>query len=161
MSIYMKVPGVDGSVTTKGYEKWIELTSLGFGVSRQVAMDVGNVSNRAAGLPQFSEVSVSKEMDESSYGLMNDAVLGKEGKLFEIACVEVGDTAVETVKYDLDNSIISSYSPSGSGGQGGGRPYESMSISFSKITASFSSKDKAGASGAKPRVIYDLATASK
>ncbi len=90
MAIYMKVPGADGSVTAAGYEKWIQLQSMQFGVGRYVGMDTGNLANRAEGLPNFSEVTVSKETDEASHALLNDAVLGKAGKKIEIAVVEVG-----------------------------------------------------------------------
>jgi type VI secretion system secreted protein Hcp len=158
MSIYMKVPGADGSVTATGYEKWIELDSMQFGVGRHVGMDVGNMANRAAGLPNFSEVSVSKQMEESSHALLNDAVLGKSGKKIEIAVVEVGDTAEEMVKYDLEDSIFSSFSMSAGGG---GRPQESLSISYSKLTVSFAASGKDHKAGATPRVIYDLTLAKK
>ncbi len=61
------------------------------------------------------------------------------------------------MKYELEDSILSSYSMSG----GGGTPSESMSISYSKITVSFAASGKDNAAGATPRVIYDLAKAQK
>lgn len=157
MAIYMKVPGADGSVTSSGYEKWIELDSMQFGVGRSVSMVTGNIANRSAGLPSFSEVTVSKEMDDSSFGLLNEAVLGKEGKKIEIAVVEPGDKPTEYVKYELEDAIFSSYSMSAAGS----RPHESASISYSKVTVSFSTHDKANKAGGVPRVIYDLAKGTK
>lgn len=152
MSIYMKVPGADGSVTATGYEKWIEVDSMQFGVGRSVEMVTGNMSNRASGLPMFSEITVSKETEDSTFGLLNDAVLAKEGKKIELAVVEVGDSATEYVKYVLDDAIISSYSMSASQG----KPQESISISYAKLEVAFTTHDKANKGGGVPRVVYDL-----
>ena len=159
MAIYMKVPGADGSVTASGYEKWIELDSMQFGVGRMVSMDTGNLANRASGLPSFSEITVSKSTEDSTYGLLNDAVLGAEGKKIEIAVVEPGDKPTEYVKYTLEDAIISSYSMSAAGG--GGKPGESISISYAKIEVAFTTHDKANKGGGVPRVGYDLATGKK
>jgi type VI secretion system secreted protein Hcp len=157
MAIYMKVPGADGSVTASGYEKWIELDSMQFGVGRMVTMDTGNLANRASGLPSFSEITVSKATDDSTYGLLNDAILGKDGKTIELAVVEPGDKPTEYVKYELSDAIISSYSMSAAGD----RPHESVSISYAKVEVSFTTHDKANKGGGVPRVGYDLALGTK
>jgi len=157
MAIYMKVPGAEGSVTASGYEKWIELDSMQFGVGRMVTMDTGNLANRASGLPSFSEITVSKATDDSTYGLLNDAILGKDGKKIEIAVVEPGDKPTEYVKYTLEDAIISSYSMSAAGD----KPHESVSISYAKVEVSFTTHDKANKGGGVPRVGYDLALGTK
>jgi type VI secretion system secreted protein Hcp len=157
MAIYMKVPGADGSVTASGYEKWIELDSMQFGVGRMVTMDTGNLANRSSGLPSFSEITVSKTTDDSTYGLLNDAILGKEGKKIEIAVVEPGDKPTEYVKYTLEDAIISSYSMSAAGD----KPHESVSISYAKVEVAFTTHDKANKGGGVPRVGYDLALGTK
>lgn len=162
MAIYMKVPGVDGSCTASGYKNWIELNSLDFNVVREVSMRTGNMSNRAADLPQFGEIMVSKDTENATYGILNEAVLGKEGKNIEIAVVEPGDTPTEYVKYVLNDCIVSSYSMSAVGGDAGtSKPVETAGISFSKIEVCFTTHDKANKGGGVPRVCYDLAEAKK
>ena len=163
MAIYMKVPGIDGSVTAKGYEKQIELTSMNFGVSRAVAMDIGNVANRKAGLPQFQEISITKNMDESSYGCLKEAVMATKGNDIEISIVEPGDAPAEFVKYTLTDTFFAHYSLSGAGGAGSGKEalQESGMLSFSKIEVAFTPADATGSAGTPQRVIYNLATASK
>ena len=158
MAIYMKVPGADGSVTASGYEKWIELDSMDFGVNRHVSMETGNMANRAAGLPQFSEVVVTKETEDSTYGILNEAVLGKEGKEIELAVVEPGDTPEEYIKYKLKDAIFSSWSMSAAKG---GKPLESSAISFSFVEVAFTTHDKANKGGGVPRVAYDLSAGKK
>jgi type VI secretion system secreted protein Hcp len=158
MAIYMKVPKAEGSVTAEGYKKWIELDSMQFGVGRMVTMDTGNMANRSVGLPAFSEITVSKNTDDSTFGLLQDALMAKEGKQIIMAVVEPGDDPTEYIKYELEDAIISSYSMSAGGG---GRPSESISISYAKIVVSFTTHDRANKGGAVPRVSYDLAKGNK
>jgi type VI secretion system secreted protein Hcp len=158
MAIYMKVPGAEGSVTASGYEKWIELDSMNFGVHRTVSMDTGNMANRAAGLPSFSEISVSKATDNSTYGLLTEAVLGKEGKEIELAVVEPGDAPIEYVKYTLKDAIISAYDMSAGPD---GMPMESVTISYSWVEIAFTAHDQANKPGTVGRVSYDLAAGTK
>lgn len=163
MAIYMKVPGVDGSVTTKGYEKQIELSSMNFGVFRPVDMTVGNVANRKAGLPNFQEIAISKVMDESSYGCLKEAVMAQKGAVIEITLVEAGEAPTEFVKYKLTDTFFSNYSMSGMGGAGLGKEaiQESASLSFSKIEVAFTPAGKDGVAGTPQRITYDLATGTK
>lgn len=154
MPIYMKMDGVTGGVTASGYEKQVALESLDFGCGRVVSMRVGDVANRSENLPEFSELNCSKRTDESSYGILNEAVAGKKGKTCEIAIVEPGDKPTEYVKYKLKDCIVSAYNMS----SGGDQPMESFSLSFSDVEVKFTPTDKTGASGGPGIVGFDLAT---
>jgi len=155
MAIYMKIDGIDGSVTAKGFEKWIELNSLQLGVGRAISMSVGNAANRASGKPSISEITVTKSMEDSSAGLLTEALSGAKGKKVVIKVVESGTTLKEYVSYELEDTLVSAYSVS----TGGGAPSESLSLSFTKILVSFATADKSNKAGAKPKVSYDLAAA--
>lgn len=158
MSIYMKVPGIDGSVTAKGYEKWIEVDSMQFGVGRAVSMTAGNMANRLDGLPSFSEITISKQSDDATYGLLNESVLGKAVKEVTLVVVDSGEAPTEYVKYLLKDSLFSSYSMSAGSG---GRPNESVSISYAFLEVSFATHTQANTAGGVPRVAYDLAAGTK
>ena len=156
MAIYMKYEGIEGDVTTKGFEKWIDLDSMQFGVGRAITMTAGKAANRSHGTPSFSEISVTRQMDISTTGLLQSCVAGTDGKKVEIAIVEVEAKEVKKyVSYELENTMISSYSVS----SGGGVPSESLSLSYTKITVTYTAKDAANKAGKTPRVVYDLATA--
>jgi len=155
MSIYMKVDGVDGSVTAKGFEKWIEISSFQFGVGRAISMGVGNAANRVHGKPSLSEITVSKEMEDSSAGLLREALSGAKGKKVLIKVVESGATLKEYVAYELEDTFVSAYAVSTSGG----RPTETIGLSFAKILVSFNTSDKDNKAGATPKVSYDLTAA--
>jgi type VI secretion system secreted protein Hcp len=154
MSIYMKVDGIEGSVTAKGFEKWIELNSFQFATSRSISMETGNSANRNHGRPSISEIVVTKSMEQSSFGLLQDALRGDKGKKVTIKIVEVAqDKYREYVSYELEDTLLSSYSVS----TGGGVPSETVTLSYAKITTSFTSSDKNNKSGQPARVVYDIA----
>jgi type VI secretion system secreted protein Hcp len=156
MAIYMQYDGIKGDVTTDGFKEWIDLSSMQFGVGRAITMTTGKAANRAHGAPSFSEITVSREFDMSSTGLLQSAVSGTDGKKVKIVIVESnGKDLKKYVEYELEDVMVSSYSVS----SGGGVPAESISLSYTKITMSYTASDKSGKQGQVPRVTYDLATA--
>jgi type VI secretion system secreted protein Hcp len=76
VAIYMKFGAIDGAVTTKNFEKWIELNSFHWGVGRAVGTAARGAMSRESSEPSVSEVTVTKLMDTSSDGLFQDAVGG-------------------------------------------------------------------------------------
>jgi type VI secretion system secreted protein Hcp len=132
MPIYMGIfskPGVldkrfMGEVTAHGYEGWIELQSAQLGQSRRSAGAPGT------GKPIVQEIVVTKVQDSASPKLFKEALNG-EGKLVVIVFVKDGVTSMTMV---LQDTLIGSYSLSGSGGDGSTKPMESMSLNFTKIT---------------------------
>ena len=76
MAIYMKWDGIDGAVTTKEHEKWIELNSFQFGVGRAIGTAARGAATREASEPHISEITISKRLDKASTKLFMDAVAG-------------------------------------------------------------------------------------
>jgi type VI secretion system secreted protein Hcp len=156
MALYMKYNDgkIKGDVTAKGYENWIDLGSLQFGVGRGITMGVGSMSNREVSVPSLSEVTVTKMLDPASALLMKEAMAGATGVKVEIAIVRTGNKEIEEVgRYALENVLISGYSIS----SGGDRPSESISLSYAKIMADLKGSDKENKNGENVKVGYDLA----
>ncbi|WP_444929373.1 Hcp family type VI secretion system effector [Microbulbifer sp. SSSA002] len=159
MAVYMNYnnKAIKGNVTASGYEDWIEIDNFNFGVGRGITMEAGAMSNREATRPSLSEVSFSKRLDAASGGLFKSSVTGDEGVTVEIHVVQTGANSVEKYAvYKLENTLISSYSMSGSAG---GPPAESISLSYAKIEAELNHADKTNKNPASMRVGYDLETA--
>ncbi|OUS13022.1 hemolysin-coregulated protein [Gammaproteobacteria bacterium 53_120_T64] len=157
MAIYMNYDGlaVKGSVTSKGYEDWIDISSFQFGVGRGISMEVGGMQEREATRPSISEVSLSKAMDAASGGLFQASVAGSEGVKVLIHIVRTGAKEVQTyATYELEQCLVSSYSVSA---DGGGSPHESVSLSFAKIMLDLSNVDGSGVNATSMKVGYDLA----
>ena len=66
MAVYMNWDGIDGAVTTKGFEKWIELSSFQWGVGRAIGTAARGAATREATEPNISEIVVSKRLDKAS-----------------------------------------------------------------------------------------------
>jgi type VI secretion system secreted protein Hcp len=155
MAIYMKYDGINGAVTHKGHEKWIEVTSFSFGVGRGISTPVGSAADRESSAPSISEVVVTKEMDAASTELFKQSTAGADGKTVEICFVSTGDPGTTFAKYTLEDTLISGYSVSG----GGERPSESISLNFTKVMFEMTSHDDKNKADSPIRVSYDLATA--
>ncbi|MBY0462861.1 MAG: type VI secretion system tube protein Hcp [Alphaproteobacteria bacterium] len=155
MAIYMKVDGIDGDVTAKGFEKMIEVYSFNFGVGRGISTKAGNSQDREATAPSFSEINITKALDKTSPLFFTEACVGK-AKNYEFHFVETSDALEEYFDCKLSNVMISSYSTSSDGGD----PTESISLSYDKIELSFTPRDDKDKAGGAVRAAYNLATAS-
>lgn len=142
-AIYLKLGTLEGDVTAKNYEKWIEVNSVQFGVGRGISSPVGGT--REASAPSISEITLTKTMDKSHAGLFARAVGTQGGSSGETAQLYFVRTdpkgGLETYyKIDLSEALVSGFSVS----SGGDLPSESLSLNFTKITVTYSNLPPAG-----------------
>lgn len=146
-----------GNVTAAGYENWIEVDSMAFGVGRSISMQPGSMANRESSRPSISEVTITKPLDAASGGLFKSSVTGDAGVTVEIHIVQTGADKIEKYAvYKLEDVIISSYNVSASSGSA---PTESIALSFSKVEADLTHADKTNKNTKNMKVGYDLTTA--
>lgn len=149
MPIYMNYEGIKGDAKGK-YLGWIELDSCQLGSHRNPN---GN-NHGPIGVTSLSEIVVTKHQDSSSTHLFREAING-QGKKVTIEFVTEDSSAYLSI--ELENALILSYSISG--GSGGGKPYESFSLNFTKV--SYTTKATSASSDPKHTqntVWWDLAT---
>lgn len=152
MPIYMKFGGIDGAVTTQGYEKWIELNSFQYGVGRAVSSGSGG-NTRESSAPNISEIVVTKQHDIASAKLYQDSVAGTFDTKVEIKMNTTTKNKTETfLTFELTDCGVSSYSLS----SGGDNPMESLSLNFLKIMVTPTPLDKSGQIKKGDVVSYDL-----
>lgn len=135
MGVFQKPNVLDtsfkGDVKAKGYEGWIELQSAQVGASRSITNATGRGSGREASAPSVQEIVATKFQDSVSTAIFKEALSGS-GKLIVIAFVKDDGTAY--LRIVLQDTLISSYSVSGHGSEGHGKPIESFSLNFTKVT---------------------------
>ena len=157
MPIYMKYDGIDGDVTAKGHEKWIELQSAQYGVGRGISSPVGGSADREASSPSISELVVTKTGDATSPKFFQESVVG-EAKAVVIDFVRTSANKLETyLKIELTNTLVSGYSVS----SGGDNPSESISLNFTKIQVTYTSFNADHTKGTPITAGYDLSEATK
>lgn len=132
MAIYLKYDGVEGNVTTKGFEKQIELMSASFSSGRSIGMSARSDVNRGHAEPRLTEITASKMWDDmASAKLFEDAIAGVGDKKATISFTTTSKNVVLAfLVVDLENVVISNYSI---GGGGDSQPSESLSLNYTKI----------------------------
>lgn len=157
MAIYLSLDGVKGNVTAEGYEGCIKVNSAHFGVNRHITMEPGKMANREVGKPNVSEVSLTKEADNSVAAIFKEAVSGSAGKKAELKFVRTGtDKVEEFMVYSLENCLVSGYSISADGDE---EPMENITLSFSKCEINYKDHDQTNKTGNPQRAGYDLTAA--
>lgn len=158
MAIYMKYGDMNGEVTAKGYEKWIELNSCQWGVGRGITSGAGGGSKRESSAPSVSEIVVTKTMDAFSPLALKEAI-GGEGVTVKIEFTRTDQKGNHQAfqKYILDNTMISGYSIS----SGGDRPSESISLNFTKFDSEYIKVDDKLKPETTGHYIYDLSKAEE
>lgn len=154
MAIYVKYDGIDGEATHQDHQKWIDVSSLQFGIGRAIATPSGSTNNREASEPSVSEITLTKLMDTSSPKLFTESATGNAGKTVKIDLVSTGSPGVTYATYTLTNTLVSAYSVS----TGGDRPSESFSLSFTKVEFKLIPYDNENKAGNPITVSYDLST---
>jgi type VI secretion system secreted protein Hcp len=148
---------IDGAVTTKGFEKWIELNSFQFGVGRAIGTAARGAATREANEPSISEIVVTKRLDKASTKMFQDATGGDLSATVKFKFTTTTKDKVETyLAFELSNCGLSGYSLS----SGGDAPQESLSINYSKIMYTYTELDPK-TSGSPDTVGYDMTTMSK
>lgn len=154
MPIFMKYPDIDGAVTVDGYDKFMEVTSLQWGVGRGIA-DARGGDTREGSIVSVSEITVTKQLDKTSPKLLIEACTGELDNTVQIDYVRTASGKTQTyLKLILTNTGISGFSTS----SGGDRPQESLSLNFTKFEYTYSPIGD-DLSGDPETVNYDMAKA--
>jgi type VI secretion system secreted protein Hcp len=136
MPIYMQfgedAEQIRGNVGAGPHAGWIELNSCQIGVNRHVTNPTGRGTNREGSAPSVSEIVITKKTDASSSGLFRESLNGT-GKKVIIDFVKEGEIE-PYLSLTLEDTLISSYNVSGSGGGNKSAPMESLSLNFTKIS---------------------------
>ena len=154
MAIYLNYDKVPGNVTTKGFEKQIELISCSFSSGRAMSMSRRTDVNRGHAEPNLSEINCSKIWDDvASVKLLEDSIAGVGDKKATLSYTTTSKNVVLAfLVVELENCVISNYAKSGGSD---GPPSENFSLNYTKITVTpYEVKD--GKATKKDVVTYSL-----
>jgi len=144
-AIVLDIPNVSGECQLQGYANKITILSFNHGMTQPMTMDPTNQA-RTVGRCNVQDVSVTKMLDKSSVDIINAMCVSKNlGKTTLHILKAVGDTAEgqkEAMKYEMEDTMISSYSI---GAGGGGEPTETFTLNFTKITWTYQPQEESGA----------------
>lgn len=150
---FLKLEGVEGEATKKGYEKQIDILSFSFGASN-TSSPVG--AGKGAGKASISDLSIMKWADKASATLFQACCAGKHfPKATLTLCKAGGEESVDYLKYDLQEVMITSIQWSGSSG-GDDVPTESLSLAFGVVQMTYTDQAAKGTKGGSVIGKWDL-----
>lgn len=156
MSMFIKIDGVDGDSTVKGFEKQIEVNSFSFSSSQPTSPIRSNTSH-TDGRPSLSLFNLTKGCDSATPPLLKKLWAGATiAKATFTACRDEGAKLIAFMTVEMENVVVANYSVSG----GGGMPYENLALNYSKIIINYIPQNNAGGTDGNLPVSYDLATES-
>lgn len=162
MAIYMKINEIEGHVTAKGYEKWIELNHLNFHVKRNIATHPGKVADREFTKPNISEIQLSKYIDKTSPKLFEQTCVGKSIAKIEIHICQTGvDQISPYMQYTLSNVIVSHYMLTAQEHCETSPPQENFNLNFNKLEMKYIPYDEKHNPGSPIPSGYDLSLGTK
>lgn len=148
--IFVKLDGIKGEATDKGYEGAIRASSIHMDLKN--AGGTTATGGATAGKAQFGDFVVTKPVDSSSPQLFMNCATGKLIRNAVISLRKPGGEGVEFLKYTLTDVMISSVSVSASGDA----PTEQVSLSYSRIEIEYKPIGADGKAGAPVKSSYDL-----
>lgn len=149
MAIYLKIDGIQGDATEANHTNWITIDSMQFSTAREVKARIGGTAVREFSEPSVSDVTVSKPLDRASGGIFREALVGNQGKTYQIDVTSTGQGGTVLLTYILSHVMVSNYHIS----SGGDRPEESITLNFAKVEVTFNP-----IGGSRSVTSYDLAT---
>lgn len=169
MTIYMKIDGIDGDISSQGFEKWINVISFDFEVKRKLNTQPGRIMDREGTRPSISEFSLTKKMDKTSPLLFSEACTGSAKPQVKLVVTTTNDKLTTYMEYTLSNVIISAYTVSenplittdaeGLVDSHYDYPTETLSLNFDKIEMKYTPFDEKHKAQSPIPAGYDLKAA--
>ena len=150
---HLKIEGIDGDSTATGFEDQIDCTSWSWGASQAANMHIS--SGGAAGGSSVMDITITKDMDLASPGLMKKCCAGEHITEAVLTCTKSAGTGgmIRWYAVTMTEVIISHVSSSG---EDGGMGTESVSLNFAKYKIEFFSQGGDGSEQAGPESTWDI-----
>ncbi|MFY7914941.1 MAG: Hcp family type VI secretion system effector [Rubrivivax sp.] len=135
--IILEIPDIKGNCQINGHKDKILIDSYSHGVNLPMQGDVAN-TERTAGRPTFTEMSLRKMSDLSTTELYKHCTQGKKASVAKLFVGRVEDgNFMNFFTYEMKNAMISTISTSG----GGGIPSDSFSLNFTALQCEFTQQN--------------------
>jgi type VI secretion system secreted protein Hcp len=153
---YLKIDGVTGESDDDKHSKEIVVSSWSWGEnhsgSAQSAVGKGGGSGRVV----VRDLQITKSMDSSSPTLLQACASHKHFPTAILTCRVQGEKPLEYCVITFTEVVISSIHVNGH--DGGGKPTENVTLSFSKYGIDYTPQNADGSGGAKVHGGWNVAT---
>lgn len=158
--VFIKIAGIEGEATRKGFEKAIEIYSFSWGATNPSSIGTGTTGH-GSGKVSISDFNIMKKSETSSAKLFQHCCSGTPIPSVSVHFLKAGgEESVEFLKYTFTDCVVSSLQWSGSSG-GDNQPTESMSLAFAKVEIEYKQQGTKDAKGSnKGMAAWDITTNS-
>jgi type VI secretion system secreted protein Hcp len=148
---------INGESQLTDYAQMIELLSYSHGVAQQITGDQSN-TKRTSGKPNHQDFTVTKYQDLSSCQLVDFCNQAKPIPTIKVTIGQNDNGKVNKLFiYELTNALVSSVSV---GGGGGGKPQETVTFNYTKITWTYAAQKSDVSDSGNASATWNLATNS-
>jgi len=154
VDMFLKLGVIKGESKDTKHKEWIDVLAWSWGASQSGTAHMGG--GAGAGKVSVMDLNCTKYVDAASADLLKAICTGKhidKGQL--IVRKAGGDDALEYIKIDMENVIVTGLHLGGSGGED--RLTENCTLNFEKFKYEYKEQTERGAPGATHDVKYDIA----
>jgi type VI secretion system secreted protein Hcp len=153
-NITLKIDTVEGESVIDGHKKEIDILSWSWGMSQSGTMHVA--TGGGAGKVNVHDITFTKLVDAATPRLVQACCAGDHFKSAILSVRKAGGKApVDYLVITMEDVIISSVTPGGSGGED--RISESATMNFAKFKLAYTGQDAAGNKSAAKNAGWNIA----
>lgn len=157
-TVYMQLPNINGTVSAKGHEKWVEVHDLHFATKRNISNSTGAGMDREHTKPSVTEVTFKKFVDQTSPELFSQSCTGAALATAKFDVCQTGSNLSPYLQFTFSNAIVSGYQIDSTANEDG-RPMEVVKLSVTKVETRFTPYDDQHKAKSPTSSSYDLTTA--
>ena len=154
VDVFLKLDGVTGEARDSKHTDEIDVLSWSWGMSQSGTTHMGG--GGGSGKVSVQDLAITKYLDNSSPTLMKFCANGKHIKNGTLTVRKAGgEDALEYLKIDIDEVIVTSVSTGGHGSEE--RLLENISLNFAKFKTTYTKQSAEGGSSGSPDVTWNIA----
>ena len=154
---FLKIATIPGESSDDKHADWIEILSYNTGVAQLASGSVSSGGGRSAERAGFQDFSVVKALDKASPKLALACANGEHINEIKLELCRAGGDKQKYMEYVMNDVIISSARPGGSGKGKETLPLEEVGFRFGKITWTYTETDhKTGQPKGNLSTFWDL-----
>jgi len=133
---FVKYDGIDGESADASHDKWIDVLSIDWGVTRAAT---------GGSAPVVQAMVITMEYDKASPKILEKALNGEVIPKLEIELTATfGGARATYLKYELTNVLVTSYQTNASGDDVAGLPTVVVGNNFEEIKVTYTEFDDTG-----------------
>jgi len=141
VDMFLELEGIEGESVDSVHAGKIDVLAWSWGLSQSGTTHMGG--GGGAGKVSVQDLSITKYVDKATPNLFMHCCDGTHIPKAHLIVRKAGKSALEYIKIDMEEVIVTSLSTGGSGGED--RLTENMVLNFAKVTFIYNPQDPEGA----------------